>query len=129
MTHHDFIRQAVELANGNPRQHGGPHGAVIVKNGEIISTGVNEEHLSNDPTAHAETLAVRKACQHLNTSDLTGCVIYASTEPCPMCLCAITYAKIESIYYVNRGSNNTEDVYRRLYERAIRMVQLESIGS
>ncbi|UVI31342.1 nucleoside deaminase [Paenibacillus spongiae] len=129
MSHLDFIRKAVQLANDNPRQYGGPHGAVIVKNGEIISIGVNEEYLSNDPTAHAETLAVRKACQHLNTSDLSGCVIYASTEPCPMCLSAITYAKIESIYYANRGSDSIENVYRRLLERAVEMVRLESTDS
>ena len=80
---------------------GGPFGAVIVKDGEVIAEGFNNVTSSNDPTAHAEITAIRNACKKLNTFDLSGCELYTSCEPCPMCLAAIYWARIEKIYYAN----------------------------
>ena len=80
---------------------GGPFGAVIVKDGEIIAKGWNKVTSTNDPTAHAEVTAIREACKVLNTFDLNGCELYTSCEPCPMCLSAIYWARIDKIYYAN----------------------------
>ena len=99
MKSEDFMRQAIELAVDNVRNGGGPFGAVIVKNGEVVATGVNRVTANNDPTAHAEVSAIRAACIKLGTFDLSGCVIYTSCEPCPMCLGAIYWAHLDKIYY------------------------------
>jgi len=80
---------------------GGPFGAVVVKAGEVIAESANKVVPENDPTAHAEVSAIRLACKALNTYDLSGCVIYTSCEPCPMCLGAIYWARIDKIYYAN----------------------------
>lgn len=96
-----FMRKAIELSIKNIARGGGPFGAVIVKNNQIIATGVNRVTASTDPTAHAEVNAIRKACKKLVTFDLTGCDIYSSCEPCPMCLGAIYWARIENLYYAN----------------------------
>ncbi len=101
MTHSDFMHQAIQLSRESIEKGGGPFGAVIVKNGEIISKNHNRVTLNNDPTAHAEINAIRDACQNLNNWDLSGCTIYTSCEPCPMCLSAIYWAKIDTIYYAN----------------------------
>lgn len=93
------MQKAVELAVENVRQGGGPFGAVITRDGEIIATGVNRVTTRHDPTAHAEISAIRAACEKLNTFDLSGCEIYTSCEPCPMCLGAIYWAHIDKIYY------------------------------
>ena len=93
------MRLAIELAVDNVKNGGGPFGAVIARNGEVVSTGVNRVIPNNDPTAHAEVMAIRAACTKLGTFDLDGCVIYTSCEPCPMCLGAIYWAHIEKIYY------------------------------
>lgn len=93
------MRLAIELAVDNVKNGGGPFGAVIARNGEVVSTGVNRVTPNNDPTAHAEVMAIRAACTKLGTFDLDGCVIYTSCEPCPMCLGAIYWAHIEKIYY------------------------------
>ncbi|MBK8951026.1 MAG: nucleoside deaminase [Chitinophagaceae bacterium] len=94
--------RAIQLSIENVESgKGGPFAAVIVKNGEIISTGVNEVTSNNDPTAHAEVVAIRKACEKLNTHQLEGCEIYCSCEPCPMCLGAIYWARPSKIYYAN----------------------------
>lgn len=95
----DFMQKAIELAVENVRQGGGPFGAVITRNGELVATGVNRVTAHHDPTAHAEVTAIRAACQRLNTFDLSGCEIYTSCEPCPMCLGAIYWAHIDKIYY------------------------------
>ncbi|MCC8094278.1 MAG: nucleoside deaminase, partial [Tannerellaceae bacterium] len=89
MNKKDFMRKAIELSIENVYQGGGPFGAVIVKNNRIIATGVNRVTDSCDPTAHAEVSAIRNACKELDTFDLSGCEIYTSCEPCPMCLGAI----------------------------------------
>ena len=96
-----FMREAIRLANESVRRGGGPFGAVIVKDGEIIAGSANSVTLDLDPTAHAEVNAIRKACRKLGTFDLSGCVIYTSCEPCPMCLGAIYWAHIDRIYYGN----------------------------
>ncbi|MDN3723852.1 nucleoside deaminase [Aequorivita sp. SDUM287046] len=95
-----FISRAIELsAKGMDANAGGPFGAVIVKNGEIVAEGFNEVTSSNDPTAHAEVVAIRKACEKLNTFQLADCIIYTSCEPCPMCLGAIYWARPKAVYY------------------------------
>ena len=99
MGHEDFMRQAIDLAVENINNGGGPFGAVIVKDGEVVATGANRVTANNDPTAHAEVSAIRAACTKLGTFDLSGCVIYTSCEPCPMCLGAIYWAHIDKIYY------------------------------
>ena len=96
-----FMGEAIRLANESVRQGGGPFGAVIVKDGKIIAGSSNSVTIDNDPTAHAEVNAIREACRKLGTFDLTGCRIYTSCEPCPMCLGAIYWSHIERIYYGN----------------------------
>lgn len=105
MNKKDFMRKAIELSVENVYQGGGPFGAVIVKNNWIIATGVNRVTDSCDPTAHAEVSAIRNACKELDTFDLSGCEIYTSCEPCPMCLGAIYWAHLDKIYY---GNNKTD---------------------
>lgn len=101
MNDRDLMRKAIELSIENIKNGGGPFGAVIAKDGDIIATGTNRVTADNDPTAHAEVNAIRKACQSLKTFDLSGCTIYTSCEPCPMCLAAIYWAHIDKIYYGN----------------------------
>ncbi len=97
-----FMRLAIELAESNVKQMtGGPFGAIIVKDGQIISASANQVIKSNDPTAHAEIAAIRLACENLGTIDLQGCTIYSSCEPCPMCLGAIYWARIGTLYFGN----------------------------
>jgi tRNA(Arg) A34 adenosine deaminase TadA len=102
MTEQDekFMRRAIELAQeGMEKGAGGPFGAVIVKDGEIVGEGYNCVTSTNDPTAHAEVVAIRAACQKLESFQLDGCAIYASCEPCPMCLGAIYWARPEKIFF------------------------------
>lgn len=102
MNKKELMNKAIELSKyGMDNNFGGPFGAIIVKNGEIVAEGFNRVTSSNDPTAHAEITAIRNACQKLGTFDLSGCEIYTSCEPCPMCLAAIYWARIEKIYYAN----------------------------
>ncbi len=101
MTHEDFMRRAIELSKENVNNGGGPFGAVIVKEGTIVGEGVNSVTKKTDPTAHAEVEAIRNATRKLDTYDLSGCTIYTSCEPCPMCLGAIYWAHISDMYYGN----------------------------
>lgn len=95
-----FMQQAIALATENVRAgRGGPFGAVVVRGGEIAGSGANSVTATNDPTAHAEVLAIREACARLNTFQLTGCDLYTSCEPCPMCLGAIYWARLDRVYY------------------------------
>jgi len=94
-----FMRKAIALSMENIKKGGGPFGAVIVKDGKIIATGVNRVTANTDPTAHAEVNAIRKASKKLGTFDLVGCDIYTSCEPCPMCFSAIHWARIPKIFY------------------------------
>ncbi len=96
-----FMREAIRLADESVKHGGGPFGAVIVKDGEIIAGSSNSVTIDHDPTAHAEVNTIRKACQKLGTFDLSGCTIYTSCEPCPMCLGAIYWAHIGRIFYGN----------------------------
>jgi Cytosine/adenosine deaminases len=96
-----FMRKAIALSLENVNSGGGPFGAVIVKDGKIIATGVNKVTAKNDPTAHAEVVAIRKAAKKMGTFDLAGCEIYTSCEPCPMCLGAVYWAHLDRIYYGN----------------------------
>ena len=104
----DFMRRAIALSEESVRTGGGPFGAVIVKDGVIVSEASNSVTIDHDPTAHAEVNAIRKATQKLGTFDLEGCEIYTSCEPCPMCLGAIYWAHLDRIYY----ANNRKDAAR-----------------
>lgn len=97
----EYIKMACDIASENIDKGGGPFGAVIVKDDEIISTGANSVTLTNDPTAHAEVNAIRRACALKKNFKLEGCVIYSSCEPCPMCLSALYWAGVKRIYYAN----------------------------
>lgn len=99
MTKQELMQRAIDLAVENVRNGGGPFGAVIARGGEIVAEGVNRVTSQHDPTAHAEVQAIRKACSKLNTFDLTGLDIYASCEPCPMCLGAIYWAHLDHLYF------------------------------
>ncbi len=96
------MQRAIALSNESVDvHHGGPFGAVIVKDGQIIAEGYNQVTALNDPTAHAEVVAIRKACQKLGVFHLQGCEIYTSCEPCPMCLSAVYWANLEHVYFAN----------------------------
>ena len=97
----EFMRKAIALSIENIQNGGGPFGAVIIRDGKIISTGVNRVTANTDPTAHAEVNAIREASLKLGTYDLAGCEIYSSCEPCPMCLGAIYWAHLDKLYYGN----------------------------
>ena len=97
----NFMLRAIELSINSANGTGGPFGCVMVKDDKIIAEGSNKVTFSNDPTAHAEIVAIREACKKLNTFNLSGCDLYASCEPCPMCLSAIYWAHVDNIFYAN----------------------------
>ena len=101
MNQDELMREAIRLASANVENGGGPFGAVIARGGEIIATGVNRVTANCDPTAHAEVSAIRAAAQKLGTFNLSGCEIYSSCEPCPMCLGAIYWARLDRLFYGN----------------------------
>ena len=94
-----FMRRAIELAQNGVDSNGGPFGCVIARDGTIVGEGVNQVTSTNDPTAHAEVVAIRDACKNLDSFQLDGCVVYTSCEPCPMCLGAIYWARPAKVYY------------------------------
>jgi tRNA(Arg) A34 adenosine deaminase TadA len=96
-----LMRRAIQLSVENVQRGGGPFGAVIVKDGKVVGEGFNRVTASNDPTAHAEVVAIREACRSLKTFSLNGCEIYTSCEPCPMCLSAIYWARLDRIWFAN----------------------------
>lgn len=108
MTKEELMRKAIELSVENVANGGGPFGAVIARNGEIVATGVNRVTSNCDPTAHAEVSAIRAASAALGTFDLSGCEIYTSCEPCPMCLGAIYWAHLDKMYYGNNKHDAKE---------------------
>ena len=129
------MRLAIELAESNVKQmRGGPFGAIIVKDGQLIAASANQVIKSNDPTAHAEIAAIRLACEKLGTIDLQGCTIYSSCEPCPMCLGAIYWARIGTLYFGNTKADaaaagfDDEHIYREMEKpaaaRGLKMIQI-----
>jgi tRNA(Arg) A34 adenosine deaminase TadA len=130
-----FMARAIQVAVENVRSgQGGPFGVVIVKDGNILAEGANRVTLTNDPTAHAEVVAIREACKKLNLFELKGCDLYTSCEPCPMCLGAIYWARLARVYFGGLASDaaragfDDSFIYREIVaaqaERAIPMVQL-----
>lgn len=108
-----YMEFADELSKQNLlTNNGGPFGAVVVKNGVIVGTGNNHVLANNDPTAHAEVMAIRNACENLNTYDLTDCELYTSCYPCPMCLSAIIWSNIKTIYYGNTKEDAADIGFR-----------------
>lgn len=129
------MERAVELAVENVREGGQPFGAVLVKNNNILAEGVNELHKTYDISGHAELLAIRRAQEQLQTNDLSGYTMYASGEPCPMCLTAMYFAGIEKVFYcasiehaVEVGLGKSKMIYEELQktkgERALSMIQM-----
>ncbi len=101
-SHLQFMKEAIKQSiAGMKNNEGGPFGAIVVKNGQIIGRGNNKVTSTNDPTAHAEVVAIRDACKTLNSFQLDGCIIYTSCEPCPMCLGAIYWARPQKVFYGN----------------------------
>ena len=125
----EFMKKAIELANQNSETVGKSYGAVIVKDGEIISSGINEVTSRHDPTAHAELLAIQEAAKKLNSADLEGCEVYASGEPCAMCLSAIYWANIKVVYFAETATDVSAFIYDELTkpkeERAITIKQIK----
>ena len=99
MSKDNFMREAIALAIENVAQGGGPFGCVIVKDDKVIARGVNRVTQTNDPTAHAEVVAIRAACESLGSFQLTGCELYTSCEPCPMCMAAVYWARPERVFF------------------------------
>jgi guanine deaminase len=129
-----FLRKAIELAVANVDEGGGPFGAVVVKDGVIIATGVNRVTRANDPTAHAEVVAIREACRVLGDFQLSECELYSSCEPCPMCLGAIFWARPAHVYFAATAADaaaagfDDSFIYNQIAvphaERSIPMVQV-----
>ena len=129
-----FMAKAIELSIKSANTIGGPFGSVIVKDNKIIAEGSNKVTFSNDPTAHGEIVAIREACKNLNTFDLSGCEIYTSCEPCPMCLSAIYWSRLDKIYYANtrEDAKNIDfddsfiytEIPKKIDDRKIKMVQM-----
>ncbi len=130
----NFMLIAIELSLNSVNNKGGPFGAVIVKDRKIISKASNSVTLDNDPTAHAEINAIRAACSALKSFDLSGCIIYTSCEPCPMCLGAIYWARIDKIFYANSRTDAQkigfddsfiyDELKKTMSERSIPTIQI-----
>ncbi|MFY8128265.1 MAG: nucleoside deaminase [Chitinophagaceae bacterium] len=131
----EFMKEAIKLSVDNVIQgKGGPFGAVVVKDGKIIARGANSVTSLNDPTAHAEVMAIREACKTLNTFQLNGCEIYTSCEPCPMCLGAIYWARPDKLFYANTKQDAAaiefddnfiyEEIAKPIHERKLFTQQL-----
>ena len=131
----DFMKRAIELSIQNIKNNGGPFGCIIVKENKIIAEGVNRVTFNNDPTAHAEIIAIRNACKKLNTFNLEKCELYTSCEPCPMCLSAIYWSHIDKIYYGNSRLDaskigfDDDFIYNELNkDLSSRKIQMEQIS-
>ena len=129
-----FMERAIELSIESINTGGGPFGSVIVKDDKIIAEGSNEVTLINDPTAHGEIVAIRQACKNFNNFDLSGCELYSTCEPCPMCLSAIYWAHIGKVYYANTKDDAQKidfddsliysELLKNVEKRKISMVQM-----
>ena len=130
----EFMKRAIELSIKSVNNGGGPFGSVIVKGDKIIAEGSNKVTSNNDPTAHGEIVAIREACKKLNNFSLNGCELYSTCEPCPMCLSAIYWARIDKIYYANTREDARKidfddsliysEFIKSIDERKIPMVQI-----
>ena len=129
-----FMLKAIELSIKSAETIGGPFGCVIVKENKIISEGSNKVTSTNDPTAHGEIVAIREACLKLNTFNLAGCELYSTCEPCPMCLSAIYWSRIDKIFYANTrdDAKNIDfddsfiysEINKKIEDRKIQMIQM-----
>ena len=129
-----FMLKAIELSIKSAETTGGPFGCVVVKDNKIISEGFNKVTLTNDPTAHGEIVAIREACNKLNTFKLSGCELYSSCEPCPMCLSAIYWSRIDKIFYANTrdDAKNIDfddsfiysEINKKIEDRKLQMIQM-----
>jgi len=130
----EFMKRAIELSIESVKNGGGPFGSVIVKDNNIVGEGSNRVTSSNDPTAHGEIVAIRSACKKLNNFNLNGCELYSTCEPCPMCLSAIYWARINKIYYANTRKDAEKidfddsliysELQKKINERKIPMIQM-----
>ncbi|MBC8139101.1 MAG: nucleoside deaminase [Fibrella sp.] len=131
MTHEELLQEAIRLSLENQKQGGGPFGAVIARAGKIIAASGNRVTATNDPTAHAEVSTIRLACENLQTFTLTGCEIYSSCEPCPMCLGAIYWARLDALHFAaTRGDaaqGGFDDAF--LYEEFAKPITDRSLAS
>ena len=128
------MKRAIELSIESVNKGGGPFGSVITKDNKIISEGYNKVTTNNDPTAHGEIVAIREACRILNIFSLKGCELYSTCEPCPMCLSAIYWARIDKIYYANTRDDAQKidfddsliysEFQKNIKKRKISMVQM-----
>ena len=129
-----YMQRAIELSIESVNNGGGPFGSIIVMNNRIVAEGSNKVTSTNDPTAHGEIVAIRHACKNLNNFNLSGCELYSTCEPCPMCLSAIYWSRIDKIYYANTREDarkiNFDDslIYselkKNINERKIPMIQM-----
>ena len=130
----EFMKKAIELSIESVNNDGGPFGSIIVKDNKIIGEGSNKVTSTNDPTAHGEIVAIREACKKLNNFKLNGCELYSTCEPCPMCLSAIYWSRIEKIYYANTREDARKidfddssiymELQKNINERKIPMIQM-----
>ena len=130
----EFMKRAIELSLESVNKGGGPFGCVIVKDEKIVSEGLNKVTSSKDPTAHGEIVAIREACKKINNFSLSGFELYSSCEPCPMCLSAIYWARIDKIYYANTREEAQKidfddsliysEFQKNINERKIPMIQM-----
>jgi len=135
MDKNKFIKRSIEIACENVKNNtGGPFGALIIKNNQIIAEGANLVTATNDPTAHAEIVAIRKACEKLNSFQLTDCYIFSSCEPCPMCLSAIYWARPAGVFYAAVAADASKVgfddsfIYKELdLEKGQRSIQMQKI--
>ena len=138
-THEDYLREAVRLAADNVQDGGSPYGAVLVRNGEVLASVANNIHATNDPTGHAEMVALRVASQRLNDRDLSGSIMYASGQPCPMCHAAMRLSGIREGYFANAaataagfgllGTEIYAELCRPLDEQPMRLAHLDVPGA
>ncbi len=129
-----FMKRAIELSIESVNRGGGPFGSIIVKDNNIVAEGSNKVTLTNDPTAHGEIVAIREACKKLNNFSLNDCELYSTCEPCPMCLSAIYWARIDKIYYANTRKDAQKidfddsliysELQKNINKRKIPMIQM-----
>ncbi len=129
MTHNELLREAIRISHTNQSEGGGPFGALIARDGDIVAASGNRVTATNDPTAHAEVSAIRLACERLETFTLTGCEIYSSCEPCPMCLGAIYWARLDTLHFAATRSDAADAGFddEFLYDEMTKPIRERSI--